>query len=576
MLKKSTAFNPDCKNIRELVYRAAKLYPERPAFKVKDKGEIKTVTFTQVIENTEALGTELLAQGYTDCAMGIIGDNSYPWYQCHLAIVCGGNISVPFDKGFTAEELESAIIRSRIRVLFYGHKSEALVEGVKARGNINVERFVRITGDDNGFDELIAAGKERIAAGSQLHEDYKNTVIDEHKLAVLLFTSGTTSNSKAVMLSQFNIASNTIDMYQYEAFSYEDVNMAFLPCHHSFGLGAVTVFFGIGACSVFCDGLKYISKNLQEYGVTVFVGVPLLVENMYSKIMKEVEKKGMSKKVAFGRNLTRGLRKVGIDVRRKVFKEILDQLGGKLRLIICGAAALKPEACQGMNDFGILTVQGYGLTETSPVLTAESVFNMRAGSVGKPMPRVQIKLDNVNEEGVGELLVKGPNVMLGYLDQPEATAEVLEEDGWLHTGDLAEIDKDGYVWIRGRSKSVIVMKNGKNIFPEEIETLVSGLPYVDNNMVFARDDKHNELVLWLKIVYKKDYLAQENLTMDQFAEVVKKDLAGINSRMPVYKQVNHFILDDQPMIMTTTQKVKRNPETKKINENRATELWYTV
>ena len=166
--------------------------------------------------------------------------------------------------------------------------------------------------------------------------------------------------------------------------------------------------------------------------------------------------------------------------------------------------------------------------------------------------------------------------MLGYLEQPEATAEVLEEDGWLHTGDLAEIDKDGFVWIRGRSKSVFVMKNGKNIFPEEIETLVGGLPYVDNNMVFARDDKHNELVLWLKIVYNKDYLAQENLTIDQFAEVVKKDLAAINATMPAYKNVNHFILDDQPMIMTTTQKVKRNPETKKINENRATELWYTV
>ena len=267
------------------------------------------------------------------------------------------------------------------------------------------------------------------------------------------------------MLSQYNIATNTIDMYEYEAFSYEDVNMAFLPAHHSFGLGAITVFFGIGACSVFCDGLKYISKNLQEYRVTVFVGVPLLVENMYSKIVKEIEKKGMTQKVEFGRKLTRGLRKVGIDVRRKVFAEILDQLGGGLRLIICGAAALKPEVCAGMNDFGILTVQGYGLTETSPVLTAESVYNMRAGSVGKPMPRVQIRLDDVNDEGVGELVVKAPNVMLGYLDQPEATAEVLDEEGWFHTGDLCEIDKDGYVWIRGRSKSVIVMKNGKNIFP---------------------------------------------------------------------------------------------------------------
>ena len=562
MLKKSTAYDPNCRNIRDLVYNAADRYPDRPAFKVKVNGEIVPITFREVIANTEALGTELMAHGYEQCSMGIIGDNSYPWYQCHLSIVCGGNVSVPMDKGFTAEELESAIIRSRIRVLFYGHKMEPLVEEVKARGQIQVEKFVKITGDNNEFDQMVEAGKQKLAEGDNR---YKQVVIDEHKLAVLLFTSGTTSTSKAVMLSQYNIATNTIDMYEYEAFSYEDVNMAFLPAHHSFGLGAITVFFGIGACSVFCDGLKYISKNLQEYRVTVFVGVPLLVENMYSKIVKEIEKKGMTQKVEFGRKLTRGLRKVGIDVRRKVFAEILDQLGGGLRLIICGAAALKPEVCAGMNDFGILTVQGYGLTETSPVLTAESVYNMRAGSVGKPMPRVQIRLDDVNDEGVGELVVKAPNVMLGYLDQPEATAEVLDEEGWFHTGDLCEIDKDGYVWIRGRSKSVIVMKNGKNIFPEEIEPMIDDLPYVQESMIFTRE-KHNELVLWVKILYDANYLEANNMTLEDLEKQVEKDLDIINSRMPSYKSIHHFFLSQEPMIKTTTGKIKRNLEIARIRE----------
>ena len=562
MLKKSTAYDPNCRNIRDLVYNAADRYPDRPAFKVKVNGEIVPITFREVIANTEALGTELMAQGYDQCSMGIIGDNSYPWYQCHLSIVCGGNVSVPMDKGFTAEELESAIIRSRIRVLFYGHKMEPLVEEVKARGQIQVEKFVKITGDNNEFDQMVEAGKQKLAEGDNR---YKQVVIDEHKLAVLLFTSGTTSTSKAVMLSQYNIATNTIDMYEYEAFSYEDVNMAFLPAHHSFGLGAITVFFGIGACSVFCDGLKYISKNLQEYRVTVFVGVPLLVENMYSKIVKEIEKKGMTQKVEFGRKLTRGLRKVGIDVRRKVFAEILDQLGGGLRLIICGAAALKPEVCAGMNDFGILTVQGYGLTETSPVLTAESVYNMRAGSVGKPMPRVRIRLDDVNDEGVGELVVKAPNVMLGYLDQPEATAEVLDEEGWFHTGDLCEIDKDGYVWIRGRSKSVIVMKNGKNIFPEEIEPMIDDLPYVQESMIFTRE-KHNELVLWVKILYDANYLEANNMTLEDLEKQVEKDLDIINSRMPSYKSIHHFFLSQEPMIKTTTGKIKRNLEIARIRE----------
>ncbi len=562
MLKKSTIYDPNCKNIRDLVYSAANRYPDRPAFKVKVNGEIKPITFAEVIANTEALGTELMAQGYDECSMGIIGDNSYPWYQCHLSIVCGGNVSVPFDKGFTAEELESSILRSGIRVLFYGHKMEKLIEEVKARGQIQVERFIKITGEDSEFEALIESGKKRIAEGDNR---YKQATIDENKLAVLLFTSGTTSTSKAVMLSQYNIVSNTIDMYEYEAFSYEDVNMAFLPCHHSFGLGAVTVFFGIGGCSVFCDGLKYISKNLQEYGVTVFVGVPLLVENMYNKIVKEIEKKGMTKKVELGRKLTRGLLKVGIDVRRKVFAEILGQLGGKLRLIICGAAALKPEACQGMNDFGVLTVQGYGLTETSPVLSAESIYNMRAGSVGKPMPRVQVRLDDVNDEGVGELVVKAPNVMLGYLNQPEATAEVLEEDGWFHTGDLAEIDKDGFIWIRGRSKSVIVMKNGKNIFPEEIEPMIDDLPYVTDSMIFTRE-KHNELVLWAKIVYDAKYLETNNMTLEDLEKQVEEDLQKINDRMPSFKAINHFFLSQDQMIKTTTGKIKRNLEIARIRE----------
>lgn len=562
MLKKSTPYDANCRNIRDLVYNAADRYPDRPAFKVKVNGEIIPITFKEVIRNTEALGTELMAQGFDGCSMGIIGDNSYPWYQCHLSIVCGGNVSVPMDKGFTAEELESAIIRSRIRVLFYGHKMESLVEEVRARGQIQVEKFVKITGEDNEFERMVAAGAEKLNSGDTR---YKQVVIDENKLAVLLFTSGTTNTSKAVMLSQFNIASNTIDMYEYEAFSYEDVNMAFLPAHHSFGLGAITVFFGIGACSVFCDGLKYISKNLQEYRVTVFVGVPLLVENMYAKIVKEIEKKGMTRKVEFGRKLTRGLLKAGIDIRRKVFAEILDQLGGGLRLIICGAAALKPEVCAGMNDFGILTVQGYGLTETSPVLTAESLYNMRAGSVGKPMPRVQVRLDDVNEEGVGELVVKAPNVMLGYLDQPEATAEVLEEDGWFHTGDLCEIDKDGFIWIRGRSKSVIVMKNGKNVFPEEIEPMIDDLPYVQESMIFTRE-KHNELVLWVKVVYDAGYMEANHMTMEDLEKQMGEDLEKINARMPSYKAIHHFFLSQEPMIKTTTGKIKRNLEIARIRE----------
>ena len=279
-MREKPIYDPNCKNIRELVYSAAKRYPENLAFKYKDsiKSPVKDVTFTQMIENLEALGTQLMIEGFSGGPIGIIGANSYPWYNCFLAAVCGGSIAVPMDAGFTAEELESSIMRSEIRILFYGDKHEKLVEEVKSRGNIStVEKFVRITGENNPYEEMIVAGKKAMEEGNL---EYRNAVIDEKALAVLLFTSGTTSTSKAVMLSQYNIVSNCIDMYEYELFYSTDVNMAFLPFHHSFGLVGCMVFLCVGACSVFCDGLKYVSKNLQDYRVTVFVGVPLLVENM--------------------------------------------------------------------------------------------------------------------------------------------------------------------------------------------------------------------------------------------------------------------------------------------------------
>lgn len=558
-MKKKSQFDETCKDIRELVYAAAARCPANNAFKIKVKGEIVPITFQRVIRDMEALGTELLAQGFGNSSMGIIGNNSYQWYNCFLSIVCGGNVAVPYDQGFTVEELESSIIRSSIRLLFFDDKHEALVEQVKARGNVQVEKYVKITGEDNEYEKMIASGERRVSGGDG---SFKMAEVNENALAVLLFTSGTTSQSKAVMLSQYNIVSNVIDMYHYETFYDDDVNMAFLPFHHSFGLVGAMVFLGIGACSVFCDGLKYVAKNLQEYGVTVFVGVPLLVENMYSKIVREIEKKKMSAKVNFGLSVCNILDKVGIKVRRKVFKQILDQLGGRLRLIICGAAPLTMEVAKGLNDFGILTIQGYGLTETSPVLAAESPENMKAGSVGKPMPRVKIHIANPDADGIGEIVATGPNIMLGYLDQPEETKAVIK-DGWFYTGDLGTIDKDGFLWIRGRSKNVIVMKNGKNIFPEEIEAMIDVLPYVEESLVFTRE-KHNEHVLWAKIVYHEEYLKDNQMTLEELEGLVQKDINEINERMPKYKRINHFFLSLDPMIKTTTQKVKRNLEIEKI------------
>lgn len=574
-MKKKYKFQNPGRTIKEMLALSTEKFPANSAFKVKNRGKIESVSFLQLTNDLRNLGTELHSLELSDKRVGIIGENSYPWFNVFLSVVCGGGVAVPFDKGFTPEELATCITRSGISALFYDEKHSEMVHkaaeiAVEGSEKEQVTLF-KMTGESNVIDQMKISGELKIKSGNT---DYINIEISENSPAVILFTSGTTSSSKAVVLTHNNILSNTRDMHEYEDFYPDDVNMAFLPLHHSFGLGGVIVFMAAGACSVFCDGLKYITKNLAEYGVTVFVGVPLLVENMYKKIMQQVKKSGLESKIAFGNKVAGTLDKVGIHVRRKIFKQVIDNLGGKLRLIICGAAPLMPEAGKGLNDFGIVTIQGYGLTETSPVLCAERPQDICPGSVGKPMPSVTIRIANPDEKGIGEIVAKAPNVMWGYLDQPEETAEVIR-DGWFYTGDLGCFDSEGHLWISGRKKNVIVMKNGKNIFPEEIEGIVVNLPYVDDCMVFTRE-KHNELVLWLKIVYNADYLRQEGITEEQLAETVKKDLRDINNKMPQYKHVNHFILDDEPMIQTTTKKVKRNPEIERINANRETERWYTV
>ncbi len=569
--KKYTYQNP-ARTLKDMVSCCIEEAPGNDAFKVKENGTIRHISFFQMHKDIQNLGTELLcADSMQDreLRVGIIGENSYAWMQAFLATVNGGGVAVPFDKGFTAEELASCMQRSRISVLFHDAKHAAVVREAAARCTDSAPMLLPMTGDGEVLTQMKFDGEQRVRSGERR---FLETEVSEKQLAVILFTSGTTANSKAVMLSHENIMSNIRDMQEFERFYPWDVNMAFLPFHHSFGLVGALVFMASCACSVFCDGLRYVTKNLGEYGVTVFVGVPLIVENMYKKIERQIRKEGKENKIRTGLGLAKFTETFGIKIRRKIFKQVIDGLGGQLRLIICGAAPLTPETSAGMNGFGIATIQGYGLTETSPVLAAERPEDIAFGSVGKPMPSVNIQLFGEDEEGIGEIVARGPNIMMGYLDQPEETAEVLK-DGWFYTGDLGRFDEYGNLYITGRKKNVIVMKNGKNIFPEEIEEKISRLPYVAECLVFSRE-KHNDLVLWTKIVYQEDWLKENKQSVDQLAEQVRADLGAINDAMPKYKHINHFILSSEPMIKTTTQKVKRLPEIEKINAQQDSELWY--
>ena len=382
----------------------------------------------------------------------------------------------------------------------------------------------------------------------------------------MLFTSGTTSKSKAVMLSQKNICANMMDIAAVINITEADTLLSFLPLHHTFEctVGFLYPLYR-GAKIAFCGGIRHIADDIKDYKVTAMISVPALYENMYRKVMKGIEKSGKAELVDKGMKISSVLMKFGVDMRRKIFSEIHDKFGGELRLFVNGAAPLDKEVEKGFNDLGIKTVQGYGLTETSPVISAGNDFDRRIGSVGKVLPSLKVKIINKDKDGVGEIAVKGPSIMLGYYNNEEATKEVLK-DGWFYTGDLGYFDKDDFLYISGRCKTVIVLKNGKNIFPEEMETLVNRIDGVKESMVYGKPDKDDDVKICVKIVYdseimKDTYGLDQN---DKIQEHLWAKVKEINKTMPAYKYIREMIITDEELIKTTTQKIKRHEEMKKI------------
>ena len=560
-------------NLKEVLANAFENYPENIAFKIKNHNAenitYREIKYKEFEKEINSLGTALIDMGMKSKRIAVIGKNRYEWILSYVAVVNGTGIVVPLDKGLPDEEIRSSLERSKTDCVIFAKDYIDCMKKIKKENTTQIEKFICMdelseAEKEEGFihlGDLLKNGKKLLEAGNK---EFVNAEIDNNKMSVILFTSGTTSKSKAVALSHRNIASNIEAMNKVEGIRSTDVNMAFLPLHHTFGCTGILLFLNHGCTNVFCDGIRHIQSNLKEYKVSVFVCVPLLIEAMYKKIEKEIEKQGKTKLIKVATGVSNSLLKVGIDVRRKLFKDIINNLGGNLRLIISGASALDKKVAKAFNDFGILTIQGYGLTETSPVLAAENENCIKYGSIGLSMPGVTLKIDNPNEQGIGELIAKGPNVMLGYYENQEATDEVIK-DGWFHTGDLARQDKDGYFFITGRMKNVIVLKNGKNIYPEELETLIGKLPYVEESMVFGYP-KDDDLVVSVKIVYNKDYVKQNfgDISEEELYNKIWTDVKQINQELTNYKHIKKLIISDEPMIKTTTAKIKRFEEIKKI------------
>ena len=552
-------------DIRELLDGCAKRFKDLPAYIIKIKKETKAaaaeyrkVSFLKLREEVDRLGAALMSIGLQGKRLAVIGKNRYEWMLGYYAQLCGLGITVPLDKDLPYDEFESSIERSKTDAVIFDPALTGYMEKLKASGHDLTFICMEEKEGYLSVPELLKKGyelpEENVAA-------YRALPVDGNALSIILFTSGTTSLSKAVMLSQFNITHNCWSVSSAEDLRTGDVNMAFLPYHHTFGSTGQTMMSYVGMTTVFCDGLKYIQKNICEYGVSVFICVPLLIESIHKRIMSEIKRQGKDKTFAKGVKISRFLRKRGIDLRRRLFKDVHEKLGGKLRYIISGASPLDPVVAESFTDMGIQVVQGYGMTEASPVIAAENIPNLRFGTVGKAIPGVDVMIEDPNEEGIGEIIVRGPNVMMGYYEDEEDT-EAIMGDGWLHTGDLASMDSDGFVTIRGRKKNVIVLKNGKNVYPEEIETLINNLPYVSECMVFGepkREDDPTDLILSVRIVYNPEAAKElyEADTKEAIEKLASHDIESLNAELPAYKHIYRKYITDEPMEKTTTGKVKR-------------------
>lgn len=561
--KNKFRYVPIFNNIKEVIYNSVKLYRDNIAFVTKIKKENKIVeyinhTYQNFLDDINSFGTALYVLGLKGKRVAIVGRNRYEWAVAHISNLFGGIVSVPIDKELQLSELEDSLIRAKVDAIVFDEKYEENIDIIKQNGKTKIKDFICMGNLDNytKFEELLKNGRNQVLNGNR---EFIDNEVNSEAMSILLFTSGTTSKSKAVMLNQKGLATNIADMLMVESLYPTDTNIAFLPFHHIFGSTGMLVMLASGVKTVFPDGLRYIKQNLKEYGVSVFVGVPLLVNKMYENIEKEIEKQGKTKLINTATKISNFLLKFNIDIRRKLFKQVLDGLGGKMRLIISGGAPLDKNVSIKFNELGVRLIQGYGLTETSPVISAENDKYIRNGSVGFPMRHLTVEIVNKDKDGIGEVRVKGPNIMMGYYENEEATNKVLKE-GWFYTGDLGYIDNDGFLFLTGREKDVIVMKNGKKVFPEELEVLVNNLPEVEECFIYGMAQKgdKNDPMVSVKIVYNKDAII--NRSENELYDILWNEVKEINKTLPPYKYIKNMIITDKPLIKTTTHKIKRKEE----------------
>ena len=553
-------------HLKEMIQESARLYGDNTAFLVKDEkgGAYREITYGKFQEDIDALGTMMMEMGLKDKKIAIIGENCYPWMVAYYATVNGVGVAVPLDKELNENEIHNLMNTATCEAVFFTEAYSHYFNEFPVKYKIQMKAYEKEPDQETKgilFKDWVENGKTLLDGGNTSFQDRE---IDPHEMKMILFTSGTTDIAKGVMLNHHNIVSNIMDGSRIVKVHETDRTLSILPIHHTFEstMGTGMILYA-GASIAFCEGLKYIAKNMEEAKVSILVGVPLIFESIYDKIWKQAEKTGKAKTLRKAIQWNKSLKGMGLDMSRRLFKAVHKKFGGNLRMIVSGAAPIDPNVIRGFEDLGLKVLQGYGLTECSPLISGTPDFSdtyKKAGSVGLCVHSGAIQIVDQDEDQIGEILYAGPNVMMGYYNLPEKTEEVLK-DGWFHTGDLGFLDDNGWLYITGRKKNVIVTKTGKNIYPEEVEYYINRNKYIQESLVHGILDDNEDTLVSAQVRPDYDVIYEEfgeNMDEGQIHALIKKVIGDINEKLPIYKRVRNFSVRREEFIKTTTKKIKRH------------------
>lgn len=565
------------KIIRDSFDITTKELPEKVGFMEKRPGkkEFREITYKEFRSDVTSIGAALIEKlGLKGERIAIIGENSYEWAVSYYSVVCGAGLVVPLDKELPANEIANLVNRSRAKAIFFSSRKRDLINSIRDKVT-NLKYFIELYSDENALENTFKGKNdytfdELLEIGDKYDESVlMNVNIDPEEFKILLFTSGTTAESKGVMLTNKNIIENIEAAISEVSLYKDDRFFSVLPLHHSYEstVGMMIPIY-CGLSIGYAGGLKSIANDLKDIKPTILLGVPALIEKLIKKVLDTIEKQGKTKLVNTMIKVTDALGKPGYKLKRKVFKSVLDGLGGRIRLIVSAAAPIDPEIGNKIEGFGIMFIQGYGLTETSPLATIVPDTDRRFGSVGVPGKCCKIKIHEPNDEGIGEVWIKGTNVTEGYYENEEETAKSIT-DGWFHSGDLGYVDKDGFLYLTGRCKNLIITGNGKNVYPEEIENLVNKIPYVNESLVYAAQDPRdeNEQIIAVKVTLDEAYLKEKfgkNVPEDkELHDLIWAEIKEVNKKLSSFKWIKDLEIKKEDFIKTTTMKIKRYEELKK-------------